>query len=62
MMNIIEVIVHHLKQLLMPTVRRCYEQIEALVKSSEPVPVVTEVRIPAVDLTFYDQLLVEVAS
>jgi len=38
------------------------EQVEALVKSSEPVPVVTEVRIPAVDLACYDQLLVEVAS
>jgi len=38
------------------------EQVEALVKSSEPLPVVTEVRIPAVDLTCYDQLLVEVAS
>jgi hypothetical protein len=38
------------------------EQVEALVKSSEPLPVVTEVRIPAVDLTCYDQLLVQVAS
>ena len=38
------------------------EQVESLVKSSEPLPVVTEVRIPAVDLTCYDQLLVEVAS
>jgi len=38
------------------------EQVEALVQSSEPVPVVTEVLIPAVDLTCYDQLLVEVAS
>ena len=27
MMNINEEIVHHLKQLHMPTVRRCYEQI-----------------------------------
>jgi hypothetical protein len=38
------------------------EQVEALVKSRQPLPVVTEVRIPAVDLTCYDQLLVEVAS
>ena len=38
------------------------EQVEALVQSREPVPVVTEVLIPAVDLTCYDQLLVEVAS
>jgi hypothetical protein len=38
------------------------EQVEALVQSDEPVPVVTEVLIPAVDLTCYDQLLVEVAS
>jgi hypothetical protein len=37
------------------------EQVEALVQSSEPLPVATEVRIPAVDLTCYDQLLVEVA-
>ena len=38
------------------------KQVEALVQSGEPVPVVTEVLIPAVDLTRYDQLLVEVAS
>lgn len=38
------------------------EQVEALVQSGEPVPIVTEVLIPAVDLTCYDQLLVEVAS
>jgi hypothetical protein len=38
------------------------KQVEALVQSSEPVPVVTEVLIPAVDLTCYDQLLMEVAS
>ncbi len=38
------------------------EQVEALVQSNEMVPVVTEVRIPAVDLACYDQLLVEMAS
>jgi hypothetical protein len=38
------------------------DQVEALVRSSEPVPVVTEVHIPTVDLTHYDQLLEEVAS
>ena len=38
------------------------EQVNALVQSDEPVPAVTEVFIPAVDLTCYDQLLVEVAS
>jgi len=38
------------------------EQVEVLVQSGEPVPVVTEVIIPEVDLTCYDQLLVEVAS
>ncbi len=38
------------------------KQVEALVQSGEPVPVVTEVLIPAVDLTCYDQLLVGVAS
>ena len=38
------------------------KQVEALVQSSDPVPVVTEVLIPAVDLTCYDQLLMEVAS
>jgi len=38
------------------------EQVETLVQSGEPVPAVTEVFIPAVDLTCYDQLLVGVAS
>jgi hypothetical protein len=32
-----------------------------LVHSNEPVPTVTEIHIPAVDLTCYDQLLKEVA-
>jgi hypothetical protein len=38
------------------------EQVEALVQSSQPVPVATKVRIPEVDLTCYDQLLEEVTS
>jgi len=42
--------------------RICDEQVEALVKSSQPVAVATKVRIPAVDLTCYDQLLEEVTS
>ena len=37
------------------------DQVAALVNSSEPVPVATEVHIPPVDLTHYDQLLEEVA-
>jgi len=37
------------------------EQVEALMQSNEPVPTATEVHIPAVDLTCYDQLLQEVA-
>lgn len=36
------------------------EQVEALELSSQPVPVATKVRIEAVDLTCYDQLLEEV--
>jgi hypothetical protein len=38
------------------------EQVEALVRSSQPVAVATKVRIEAVDLTCYDQLLEEVTS
>jgi hypothetical protein len=38
------------------------EQVEALVRSSQPVPAATKVRIPAVDLNCYDQLLEEVTS
>jgi len=37
------------------------EQVEALMQSNESVPMATEVHIPAVDLTCYDQLLQEVA-
>jgi hypothetical protein len=40
----------------------CAEQVEALVRSSQPVPATTKVRIPAVDLTCYDQLFEEVMS
>jgi Mu transposase-like protein len=40
----------------------CDEQVEALVQSSQPVAIITEVRIPAVDLACYDQLLEEVMS
>ena len=38
------------------------EQVEALVRSNQPVPTATEIKIPAVDLTCYDQLLEEVMS
>ena len=40
----------------------CAEQVEALVRSNQPVAVATKVSIPAVDLTCYDQLLEEVMS
>jgi hypothetical protein len=40
----------------------CDEQVEALVRSSQPVAVATKVRIAAVDLTCYDRLLEEVTS
>jgi len=40
----------------------CDEQVEALVRSSQPVAAATKVRIPAVDLRCYDQLLEEVTS
>ncbi len=38
------------------------EQVETLVRSNQPVPTATEIKIPAVDLTCYDQLLEEVVS
>jgi len=38
------------------------EQVEAIVSLNHPVPTATEVKIPAVDLTCYDQLLEEVVS
>ena len=37
------------------------ERVMTLVQSNEPVPTATEIHIPAVDLTYYDQLLQEVA-
>jgi hypothetical protein len=40
----------------------CDEQVEALVRSSQPVAVATKVCIAAVDLTCYDRLLEEVTS
>jgi hypothetical protein len=40
----------------------CDVQVEALVRSSQPVAVATKVRIPAVDLTCYDRLLEEGTS
>jgi hypothetical protein len=40
----------------------CDEQVEALVRSGRSVAVATKVRIPAVDLTYYDRLLEEVGS
>jgi hypothetical protein len=40
----------------------CAEQVEALVRSSQPVTAATKVRIPAVDLACYDRLLEEVRS
>ena len=39
-----------------------YEQVEAFVRSSQPVPEATKIRIPAVDLSCYDRLLQEVTS
>lgn len=38
------------------------EQVEATVYSNHPVPTATEIKIPAVDLTCYDQLFEEVMS
>jgi len=38
------------------------EQVKAIVGSNQPVPTATEIKIPAVDLNSYDQLLEEVAS
>jgi hypothetical protein len=39
----------------------CDEQVEALVRCSQPIAAATRVRIPAVDLSCYDQLLEEVS-
>jgi hypothetical protein len=51
-----------LRMLIDKNIRICDEQVEALVHSSQPVPVATKVRVPAVDLACYDQLLEEVTA
>ena len=51
-----------LRMMIDKNMRICDEQVEALVQSSQPIPVATKVRIPAVDLTCYDQLLEEVTA
>jgi len=51
-----------LRMMIDKNVRICDEQVEALVRSSQPVPDATKVCIPAVDLTCYDQLLEEVTA
>ncbi len=51
-----------LRMLIDKNMRICDEQVEALVRSSQPVPDATKVCIPAVDLTCYDQLLEEVMA
>ena len=51
-----------LRMLIDKNMRICDEQVEALVRSSQPVPNATKVCIPAVDLTCYDQLLEEVMA
>ncbi len=51
-----------LRMMIDKNMRICDEQVEALVRCSQPVPVATKVRIEAVDLTCYDQLLEEVTS
>ena len=51
-----------LRMMIDKNMRISDEQVEALVQSSQPVPVATKVRIPEVDLTCYDQLLEEVTS
>jgi len=51
-----------LRMLIDKNIRICDEQVEALVHSSQPVAVATKVRVPAVDLACYDQLLEEVTS
>ena len=51
-----------LRMMIDKNMRICDEQVEALVQSIQPVAVATKVRIPAVDLTCYDQLLEEVTS
>jgi hypothetical protein len=51
-----------LRMMIDKNINICDEQVQALVRSSQPVAVATKVSIPAVDLTCYDQLLEEVMS
>ena len=51
-----------LRMMIDKNISICDEQVEALVRSSQPVAAVTKVRIPSVDLSCYDQLLEEVSS
>jgi hypothetical protein len=51
-----------LRMMIDKNIRICDEQVEALVRSGQPVAAATKVRIPAVDLTCYDRLLQEVTS
>jgi hypothetical protein len=51
-----------LRMMIDKNMRICDEQVEALVRSSQPVAVTTQVCMPAVDLTCYDQLLEEVTA
>jgi hypothetical protein len=50
-----------LRVLIDKNMRISDERVKALVQSNESVPTATEIHIPAVDLTCYDQLLQEVA-
>ena len=51
-----------LRMLIDKNIRICDEQVEALVRCSQPVAVATKVRIPEVDLSCYDQLIEEVTA
>ena len=51
-----------LRMMIDKNMRICDQQVATLVRSDQAVTVATKVRIPAVDLTCYDQLLEEVTS
>ncbi len=51
-----------LRMMIDKNMRICDQQVATLVRSDQAVAVATKVRIPAVDLTCYDQLLEEVTS
>jgi hypothetical protein len=51
-----------LRMMIDSNISICDEQVEALVRSSQPVAAATKVHIPAVDLSCYDRLLEEVRS